>query len=258
MKRSSFPSVSILVIIISLTLLAAGCKKNPPQVDYPTYSRAGVTDPKPSRPAATEPVVTIRANPTSIERGQSTTLTWETANAVEVTIDNGIGTVETSGSRTVRPTESTTYRIRATNNVAVAAAEVRVTITYADSVTLPPSSLIGDVAFFDANMQDIFFDLDDYSVRGDARAILQANARSLAERPNILITIEGHCDERGSDRYNLVLGDRRANAARDYLISLGVAANRIETISYGEERPFCEERTEECWQLNRRARFVMR
>ena len=257
MKRTSFLSMPILVIIISLTLQAAGCKKNPTPT-YPTVSRAGVTDTTTSRPSAAQPTVTIRANPTSIERGQSTTLTWETVNAAEVTIDNGIGTVEASGSRTVRPLESTTYRIRATNNVAVAAAEVRVTITYDDSVTLPPSSIIGDAAFFDANIQDIFFDLDDYSIRGDARAILQANARHMAERQSILITIEGHCDERGSDRYNLVLGDRRANAARDYLISLGVATNRIETISYGEELPFCEERTEECWQLNRRARFVMR
>ena len=257
MKRFLSLSTPVLVIIISLTLLEAGCKKNTTPA-YTPISRAGVTDTTTKRPASTGPAVTIRANPTSIERGQSTTITWEAINAAEVVIDNGIGTVEASGSRTVRPLESTTYRIQAKNNVAIASAEVRVTITYADSVTLPPSSLIGDVAFFDANIQDIFFDLDDYSIRGDARAILQANARYMAERTNILITIEGHCDERGSDRYNLVLGDRRANAARDYLISLGVAANRIETISYGEERPFCEERTEECWQLNRRASFVMR
>ena len=257
MKRSSFLSVFIVVVVITLTLLSAGCKKKPPSINIPTGSRSGETVTT-GRAQAGEPTVTIRANPPSIERGQSTTLTWETANAAEVTIDNGIGTVEASGSRTIRPLESTTYRIRATNNVAVAAAEVRVTITYGDSVTLPPSSLIADAAFFDANVQDVFFNLDDYSIRNDARRILQDNARYLVERPNILITIEGHCDERGSDRYNLVLGDRRANAVRDHLISLGIAANRIETISYGEERPFCEERTEECWQLNRRASFVMR
>jgi peptidoglycan-associated lipoprotein len=257
MKKSSFLSISILVVIITLMLLSAGCKKKPVQV-APTTSRAADTGITTGRAPMSGPTVTLKADPSSIERGKSTTLTWETTNAAEVVVDNGVGTVEASGSRSVRPLESTTYRIRATNSVAVAASEVRVTVTENDAITLPPSSLIGDVAFFDANMLDIFFDLDDYSIRNDARTILQANARSLAERPNILITIEGHCDERGSDRYNLVLGDRRANAARDYLISLGVAANRIETISYGEERPFCEERTEECWQLNRRARFVMR
>ena len=258
MKRLSFLSISIAAVIITLMLLSAGCKQSQYPIPTPTGSRSGDPGTTTGRTATTEPTVTIRANPASIERGQSTTLTWETTGAAEVTIDNGIGTVEASGSRTVRPLESTTYRIRATNNVAVKTAEVRVTITYSDSVTLPPSSLIGDASFFDANIQDVFFDLDSYSIRNDARRILQENARYMAERSNILITIEGHCDERGSDRYNLVLGDRRANAVRDHLISLGVAANRIETISYGEELPFCEERTEECWQLNRRARFVMR
>jgi len=247
-----------MVVIITLTLLAAGCKKKPTPVAVPTGSRTGEVAVATGRAPVGDPTVTIRANPPSIERGQSTTLTWETTNAAEVTIDNGVGTVEASGSRTVRPLQSITYRIRATNSVAVAAAEIRITVTDNDSVTLPPSSLVADAAFFDANVQDVFFDLDSYSIRNDARRILQDNARYLAERQNILITIEGHCDERGSDRYNLVLGDRRANAVRDHLISLGVAANRIETISYGEERPFCEERTEECWQLNRRARFVMR
>ena len=258
MKRASFQYISIVVMIITLMLLITGCNKKPATVAAPTTSRSGDSGIPTGRPSMVEPTVTIRAEPTSIERGKSTTLTWETANAAEVAINNGIGTVEASGSRTVRPLESTTYQIRATNNVAVRAAEVRVTVTDSDSVILPPSSLINDVAFFDSNIQDIFFDLDDYSIRNDARAILQANARFLVERSNILITIEGHCDERGSDRYNLVLGDRRANAVRDYLIQLGIAANRLETISYGEERPFCEERTEECWQLNRRARFVMR
>ena len=202
--------------------------------------------------------VTIRATPTSMEKGAAATLTWETANATTVTIDNGIGTVEASGSRTVRPAESTTYRVRASNNAAAAVAEVRITVTAPDAATPPPSSLINDVAFFDASIQDIFFGLDEHYITNASRNILQANARALIERPGILITIEGHCDERGSERYNLVLGDRRANAVREYLISLGVAANRIEVISYGEERPFCEEHTEECWQSNRRASFVMR
>jgi peptidoglycan-associated lipoprotein len=257
MKKSSFLFIPIVIVTITFVLLSAGCKKKT-EVTAPGISRTvdtGITTP---RSASTDPTVTIRATPTAIERGKATTLTWETTNAVEVTIDNGIGTVEPSGSRTVRPLESTTYRIRATNNVAVAAAEVRVTVTD-DAVATPPlSSLINDAAFFDANMQDVFFDLDDYSIRNDARRILQENARALAERPSILITIEGHCDERGSDRHNIVLGDRRANSVRDHLVTLGIAASRIQTISYGKERPFCEERNEECWQLNRRARIVMR
>jgi peptidoglycan-associated lipoprotein len=256
MKRSPFLSISIVVVAITLVLISAGCKKAKPVA--PAISRTGDSGTPATRSSAVDPTAAIRANPLSIERGKSTTLTWETTNAAEVTIDNGIGTVEASGSRTVRPLESTTYKIRAVNNVAVAAAEVRVTVTDDSAVTLPPSSLISDTAWFDANMQDVLFDYNEFSIRADARKILQENARALAQRPNILITIEGYCDERGSERYNLVLGDRRANAARDYLITLGIAASRIETISYGEERPFCEERTEECWQLNRRARLMMR
>ena len=257
MKRSPFLFISIVIITITLMLLAVGCGKKTPPV-APKISRPGGYDVASGSTPASAPTATIRANPVSIERGQSTTLTWVTSNADEVTIDNGIGTVEASGSRTVRPLESTTYRLRATNIVAVVPAEVRVTVTDDGTATPPPPSFINDAAYFDANMHDVFFDLDDYSIRSDARQILQENARALKERLNILVTIEGHCDERGSERYNLVLGDRRANAVRDYLVSLGIAANRIETISYGEERPFCEEHSEECWQFNRRARIVMR
>ena len=258
MKRLPFMFTFIVAVTITLMLLSAGCKKKPVSVTAPTGSPKGDSGISGGRSTAVDPTATIRANPSSIEIGSTTTLTWETANAAEVTIDSGIGTVEASGSRTVRPLESTTYRLRATNNVAVVAAEVRVTVTDDASAIPPPSSLISDAAFIDARIQDVFFDLDQYSLRSDARQILQANARALSERPNILITIEGHCDERGSARHNLILGDRRANAVRDHLIMLGIAPGRIETISYGEERPFCEESTEECWQLNRRGRFVMR
>ena len=259
MKRSPFLLTYIVVITITLTLLSAGCKpSNKVKPAVPTTSRTDTSGASTGSGQASAPTASLRADPVSIERGQSTTLTWVTSNAAEVTIDNGIGTVEASGNRTVRPLESTTYRLRATNNVAVTPAEVRITVTDDGSATPPPSSFIGDAAFFDANIQDVFFDLDDYSIRNDARQILQENARALKDRPNILVTIEGHCDERGSERYNLVLGDRRANSVRDYLIQLGIAASRIETISYGEERPFCEERTEACWQFNRRARIVMR
>lgn len=117
---------------------------------------------------------------------------------------------------------------------------------------------MSDAAFFEAAIKDVFFGLDEYSINEDARRALIANARALAERPGIRVTIEGHCDERGSEKYNLALGDRRANSARDFLISQGIDSARIDTISYGEERPFCEEQNEECWQLNRRAHFVMR
>jgi peptidoglycan-associated lipoprotein len=104
---------------------------------------------------------------------------------------------------------------------------------------------------------DVFFDFDRYELRADARERLAKNAEWLRQNRQFVLTIEGHCDERDTNEYNLALGERRANATRDYLQSLGVPAERLRTISYGEERPFCSESHEGCWQQNRRAHFVI-
>lgn len=106
-------------------------------------------------------------------------------------------------------------------------------------------------------LQDAYFDYDQADLRDDARTALSANAEWLKRYPSIQLLVEGHADERGTSAYNLALGDRRANAARDYLTSLGVAATRVRTVSYGKERPFCNEASEDCWQQNRRAHFVI-
>ncbi|HYY06630.1 MAG TPA: peptidoglycan-associated lipoprotein Pal, partial [Candidatus Limnocylindria bacterium] len=109
-----------------------------------------------------------------------------------------------------------------------------------------------------AELEDIHFDFDRYDIRpGDAR-ILDASAAWLRTNPGTLVLIEGHCDERGTDAYNLALGDRRAKAAMDYLVSRGVQSDRITTVSYGEERPLCREHTEACWAKNRRAHFLVK
>ena len=104
---------------------------------------------------------------------------------------------------------------------------------------------------------DVFFDSDAYELRQDARERLAQNARFLTSHPEFILTIEGHADERGTNDYNLNLGDRRANAVRDYLTALGVAAGRLRTLSYGEERPVCTETEESCWSQNRRAHFTI-
>jgi peptidoglycan-associated lipoprotein len=106
-------------------------------------------------------------------------------------------------------------------------------------------------------LQDAFYDFDKSDLREDARTTLSADAQWLKKYPSIQILIEGHCDERGTSKYNLALGDRRANAAKEYLASLGVDASRVRTISYGKERPFCTESSETCWQQNRRAHFLI-
>lgn len=104
---------------------------------------------------------------------------------------------------------------------------------------------------------DVFFEYDKADLRDDARARLSSNADWLRSHPEFEVTIEGHCDERGTNEYNLALGARRSGSARDYIVSLGVAATRIRSISYGEERPQCTSSTESCWAMNRRAHFVV-
>lgn len=106
-------------------------------------------------------------------------------------------------------------------------------------------------------LKDIYFDFDSYDLSAEMRAMLKANAAWLRENPAVTVDIEGHCDERGSNDYNMALGAKRAQAAMDYLTTLGVSASRLSTTSYGEEIPVCQEHTEECWQRNRRGRFVI-
>jgi peptidoglycan-associated lipoprotein len=255
MRTSPYTLAAAAIIVLALLVSGTGCAKKP--APTPPAAAKAETPPPPPQPPSPSPTISLTASPSAIQKGQSTTLSWKTSNATGVTIDNGIGTVEASGSRSISPAASTTYSAKASGPGGSAVAEARVTVT-APAAIIPPAPAITDAAFFEANIKDVFFDYDQYTLREDARTALQSNARALADRPGIRITIEGHCDERGSEKYNLALGDMRANAAKDFLVSLGIGASRIDTISYGEERPFCEDHNEECWQLNRRAHFVMR
>jgi peptidoglycan-associated lipoprotein len=106
-------------------------------------------------------------------------------------------------------------------------------------------------------LKDVHFAFDSYELDDEARAVLRENANWLLDHPREKVEIEGHCDERGTVEYNLALGAKRARAVKDYLVSLGVAADRMTTISYGEELPLCTEHNEECWARNRRAHFVL-
>ncbi len=256
MRRSPCTFAVAAMIVMALLVMAAGCKKKVQPA--PPAAAPAETAPAPAAPPSPAPTITLNASPAAIEKGQSTTLSWNSSNAANVIIDNGIGTVEPSGSRAVSPASSTTYLAKATGPGGSAAAEARVTVTPPAAVTPPTPPAISDSAFFESNIKDAFFDYDQYTIREDAREALLSDAKALAERPGIRITIEGHCDERGSEKYNLALGDMRANAVREFLVSQGIPASRIDTVSYGEERPFCEEHDEDCWKLNRRAHFVMR
>jgi len=107
-------------------------------------------------------------------------------------------------------------------------------------------------------LKDVLFQFDRYDLSADARAVLRVNADWLRINPAVRVEIEGHCDERGTGAYNLVLGERRAQAVRKYLLDLGVPSSQIKITSYGKERPFCTEHSEDCWQSNRRAHFTRR
>lgn len=107
------------------------------------------------------------------------------------------------------------------------------------------------------HLEDIHFAFDKFDLDGKSRAILNKNVAYLESHPNLKIEVQGHCDERGSNNYNITLGERRARSTKAYLIAQGVDENRIRTISYGEERPFCFENNEKCWQLNRRGHFLV-
>jgi len=107
-------------------------------------------------------------------------------------------------------------------------------------------------------LKPIFFDFDKYDIRPSDRRILDANAQWLKDNANQLVLIEGHCDERGTNEYNLGLGERRARTTMNYLVNQGVAATRISIVSYGEERPICADKTEACWQQNRRAALLVK
>jgi peptidoglycan-associated lipoprotein len=255
MSKSLYTAAAAALILLTSTIAGTGCHK---KVAPPPPAATKEAPPAPPAPPAPAPTISLNASPSAIERGQSTTLSWDSSNAAGVTIDNGVGTVEPSGSRMISPASSTTYTARASGPGGNAVAEARVTVTAPPPVTPPPPPAISDELFFSTNIKDAFFDYDQYTIRDDARAALQADARALNERPGIRIMVEGYCDERGSEKYNLALGDRRANAAKDFLVSLGVSSSRIDTTSYGKERSFCEEHNEECWQLNRRAHIVMR
>jgi len=209
--------------------------------------------PPPPPPPPAAPTASLTANPNTVEKGKSTTLTWETTNATEVNID-GIGEVKPNGSQEVTPTDSTTYHLTAKGPGGAQEATARVTVTTPPPP--PPKPSATEEELFAQNVRDIFFDYDKYDIRADQAGAVQADAQFLNQHSHINFTVEGHCDERGSTEYNLALGDNRANAVKNALVQAGVSASRIKTISYGKEKPFCTESNEQCWQQNRRGHFV--
>jgi len=240
LKHRAFQWSFIILALASIMVLGA-CKK---KVTPP---------PPPPPPPPTAPTASLTANPNTIQQGQSTTLTWETQNATDVTLDGN--KVDANGSQSVSPTDSTTYHLLAKGAGGSQESTARVTVTPPPApVTKAPSP--NEMDLFNSNIKDIYFDYDSYDIKPDQQTALQGDAAFLKQNPGITFTIEGHCDERGSTEYNLALGDNRANAVKNALVQAGVDASRIKTISYGKEKPFCTESNESCWQQTRRGHFV--
>ena len=245
MQHGTLRKFVLLSGFIAFVVFIGGCKKHvaaPPPAAAPA-------------PAA-EPTVTLNASPASIRPSQSATLSWSSTNATDLDIEPGVGKVSPQGSTPVNPAESTTYTITATGAGGTATASARVDVS-APTAEAQPSAPPNVSELFDQNVKDAFFDTDKSDLRSDARESLTKDGEFLRSYPQVRISLEGHCDERGSTEYNLGLGQRRAEAAKNYLISLGISGDRIETVSWGKERPFCTEHNEGCWQQNRRAHFVM-
>lgn len=251
----------IVIGVAILTMLTlAGCKKKPVATAPPPPPPK--EEPKQPPPPPSAPVINeFSAEPGSIDRGQSATLKWSVGNATEISIDQGIGTVQGNGTRRVFPSDSTTYILTARGPGGNANARATVNVAAPPPAAPPPTVVKEDIGTrLSKEVQDAYFDYDSNSIRADARNVLQQDAdalkRILNDFPSASIVVEGHCDERGSAEYNLGLGDRRATAAKDFLVQLGVPADRLKTISYGKERPQCTEGNEDCWQRNRRAHFA--
>jgi peptidoglycan-associated lipoprotein len=156
----------------------------------------------------------------------------------------------------VSPSDSTNYTLTAKGAGGTQTASTRLTVTPPPPPPPPPPAGPTDEELFAQNIKDIFFDYDKSNIRADQNASLQADMLFLSQHPNIKFTIEGHCDERGSIEYNVALGENRAASVKNALTMAAVDAGRMNTISYGKEKPFCTESNESCWQQNRRAHFV--
>ena len=246
-------NVSIVVAIALMSL--TGCKKH-------AAAAAPAPTPVAAAPAAPAPTITLRATPATLDRGQAASLQWEARNATNVQIQPALGTVANSGTRSVNPTSSVTYVATATGPGGTVSDSARVTVRVpaappaATRNDTRPTPTVSITDLFKQNIQTIYFDYDKAEIRPDQVSRLQSDASWLKQHPAVKFTVEGNCDDRGSEEYNLALGDRRANAVKEFLVKQGVPLTSINTVSYGEERPVCKDDSENCFQQNRRASFT--
>ena len=236
-------NVLVPATVLAVVLLSAGCAKKV----------AKATPPAPPAPVA--PTATLAANPSVVQQRQPTQLTWSTANATQIQIA-GLGTLPASGTRSVTPGSSTTYVLNAAGPGGTADASARVTVSAA-TANAAPAPGPSEEDLFRQNVKDVLFDYDKYTIRPNEEPVAQQDVAFLAQHKDIKVLIEGHCDDRGSEEYNLALGTNRAESVKKELQLAGIAPDRIQTISYGKEKPFCSQDNEQCWQENRVDHFTI-
>ena len=231
--------------VLSAILLLGACHK-----------KAAPAPPTPPPPPPAKPSAMLSVSPTNVQQGQSVQLAWETQNATEVSIDS-LGAVAPTGTGALTPSESTTY-----------------TLTAKGPGGYCPGDRTGDgygAIRLHRRQRQVLRIRNCFN--GTSRIFTSTTTGTMSDRPTpkpsrpmriswpptqaTKFVISGHCDERGSEDYNMALGSSRADGVRDQLVKLGIARDRIKTISYGKEKPFCDEPSEKCWQQNRRAHFSL-
>jgi peptidoglycan-associated lipoprotein len=257
---------SSVLLFVGVSLILGGCGRRPPPLPPPPDRGPVPTEaPAPGRPetAAPAPRLDLWVEPTSIAAGESALLTWESRDASRVSIEPAIGEVDPSGRIRFFPDTTTTYTVmaegeggRVDRSVTV---EVRGGRAARDDISEEDLRGMSPEQQFETFVRPVFFPFDSSELTEEAKQTIEGNVHWLQrpENRHLRFVLEGHTDERGSEEYNLALGDRRAQVVRDYLVNRGIDAARVLTVSLGEERPFDSSQTEQAYALNRRAHFVL-
>ena len=253
--RTAKDRTRIAGVVVSLMF---SCACHQPAVRTPPAPRPISSD----HPSTLEKptIAYFDADPSIITAGQSLSLRWSVENTTSVEISPGLGSVKPTDTTVVSPKQSTTYVLLASNAGGRAEASVTVTVSRPQRhQTQENEEAESSISVLTAQLRDVHFDYNEDKLRAEDLAVLKSDADLLQNLfqldPEARVTIEGHCDDRGSDEYNFALGDRRARAVKEAIADLGVAAEKLEIISFGKDHPLCTTTDEECYARNRRVHF---